>query len=821
MAAVAATLLAAPAARSQETAPTPSSPPPAAEPAPSAPNASKTKSAPPSRAEEAATKEREEIAVDVDLDLTGPARATKPKAIDEVVVTAQKREENVQDVPISITALSETFLEETGTTSLLEIGRFAPNVSINQVTDSRSTAIRIRGIGSSGNNAGIDPAVGVFVDGVYQGRTGLAASLDLADVQRIEILRGPQGTLFGKNTAAGAFSLVTNRPQLDEWSTFIENVNGSYNDHQVRGTVNVPLVEGRIASRLTGYWVKRDGFDTNWYNGEELNDADRNGARLRTLFSLTDDLELLVWGDYGTEQSNCCVGDISSYSGPPSLDVRFPDLAETTGRPLPPLDQFDRMVDADAPSTNDTQLLGAAAELNWNVRDYTVTFINAYRHFDSFSLLDGDFSSYDAVLQMTDETFQQYSSELRLTSPSGERLEWVGGFYFYHQKDDTIGTTGIGPEWQAASALGPIITAEGGADENGYVNNVDTNTHKTWSYALFGQATYSLLDSLSLTIGLRGTYEKKSRVGSQIAGFTLVDAGPFGPDRFADEEFTVFNMSPLASLQYFPTPDAMLFLRFARGFKSGGFNQLRTAGGIDTQFDDEVATDFEAGFRSTWFEQMITLNATAFYTLYDDFQAQAFNGSSFAVTNAGSLRSWGTEVDGVVVPHPSLFLGFGAGFNPTEYEEFDSSPCTAEQDWEVNEDSPLARESCTQDLAGRPLDNAPEWSLTLFANYERELGTIKRFDQPLVGYLRADWSYQSQIFLQQDLDPNLVQPAYNLLNLRTGIRSAEGTWELMFAVQNVTDTNYNVVGIDVPIVNGFTVINGPPRQFLGTIRYRF
>jgi len=773
----------------------------------------------------------EEVAVDVDLELTGPARAAKPKAIDEVVVTAQKRTQDIQDVPISITALTDDFLKDTGSTSLLEIGRFAPNVSLNQVTDSRSTVIRIRGIGSDGTNAGIDPAVGVFVDGVYQGRTGLASSLDLADVERIEVLRGPQGTLYGKNTAAGAISVVTKRPQLNDWDAFFENTWGSYDDRQLRGTVNVPVVDDRVAMRFTGYVAQRDGFDTNRFDGGDRNNVDRNGARFKTLVDITPNLEWLVWADYATEQTSCCVADISSYRGAPSLDVsfgRFPNslvgsLAETTGRRLPRADVFDRVVDANEPPTNDTQLLGLSSELNWTVGEHVVTLLTGYRHFKSFSLLDGDFSSYDAVIQKTDEKFQQWSSELRLTSPSGERLEWVTGLYFYYQKDETEGQTGIGPEWiEASPVIGKAIEALGAADENGDISNFDTNTHETWSYAAFGQGTYSLLDSLSLTAGVRLNYERKARVGSQIAGFKALDAGPFGPDVYADEKFSVFNVSPMGAIRWFPTLDTMVFLSVAQGFKSGGFNQLRTAMGVETQFNDEKSTDLELGFRSTWFDRMITLNATAFHTWYDDFQAQAFDGSAFSVTNAGSLRSWGVEVDGIVVPHPSVMVGFGLGYNPTEYDEFPNSPCTAQQFYDLNRDSPALRvNNCTQDLEGRPLDNAPEWSASLFANYERALGSLPGLGWSVLGFLRADWTYQSRIFLQQDLDPNLQQSGYGLLNLRTGLRTEDEHWELVFGVQNVTDQNFKVTGFDVPIVNGFASIVGPRRQFLGTIRYRY
>ena len=621
---------------------------------------------------------------DSGLQLIAPDPLAPPppreRAVDEMVVTAQKRVENIQDVPISITALDAEFLENSGTTNLLEVGQFLPNVSLNQVTDSRSSAIRIRGIGNDGVNAGIDPAVGVFLDGIYQGRTGLTSSLDLADIERMEVLRGPQGTLYGKNTAAGAINVVTKKPVLNEWDAFLEGTVGNFFAREVRGTINVPLMEDRIATRLTGYWVQRDGFDKNFFNGDRRNDADRNGVRLRTLFNITDDLELLVWGDYSTEQNTCCVADIVTYSGPPALDVRFRDLAASTGRPLPRLDTFDRRVDANEQSTNDIQLLGGAAELNYDtIGDHVLTLLGGYRRFEARSLLDGDFSGYDAVIQDIDEVFQQYSAELRLTSPPSDTFEYVAGLYFYYHEYDLVRQTGIGPEWLDVSGLGPAIRSQGGADANGDVNNFSTNLYETFSYAFFGQGTYSILENLKLTVGLRGTYEVKTRQGSQVAGFTLIDQGVFGPDRNLDEELNVANFSPMGVLQYFPTDDSMVFVRFARGFKSGGFNELRTVGAVQTQFDDEEATDLEAGFRTTWLDQMVTLNTTFFHTWYDEFQAQTFDGVTPSITNAGSLRSYGVEGDLLVVPHESIQLGLGVGWNPTVFEEFPNATCTSRQ----------------------------------------------------------------------------------------------------------------------------------------------
>ncbi|MBM4267063.1 MAG: TonB-dependent receptor [Deltaproteobacteria bacterium] len=763
-----------------------------------------------------------------------PSQRPRDGGVEAITVTAQKRVENIQDVPISITALTAEFIEDSGLTNVLNMAQYLPNVQINAVTDSRSTAIRIRGIGSDGNNAGIDPSVGVFIDGIFQGRTGAASIVDLSDIERIEVLRGPQGTLYGKNTAAGAINVVSKRPVLNEWEGLIEGIAANYSNEEVRGSINVPLIDDRVAARVSGYWVNRDPFDELWSTGAGVNDANRSGARLRTLFDISDDLELLVWADYGNENSTCCVADIIAYDGVPNLDVAFKPggfavppgatvgFLDTLG-PVPPVDPFDRMVDANAPSSNDVTVWGVAGELNYDIGDYVVTWLNAYRTFDSFSVLDGDFSSFDAVFQQTDEQFQQASSELRLTSPYGEDLEYVVGLYFYWQKDDTVGMTGIGPDWLDVSSLGPILEAELGEDAPRVVQNTDTNTHQTFAYAAFGQGTYHFSEEWSLTIGLRGTYEQKDRVGSQIAGFTAVDAGPFGPDRFADESFSVFNLSPMGSLQYFPTDDSMIFARVARGFKSGGFNQLRTVEGLNTQFDDEVATDFEIGFRSTWWDGMVTVNATGFYTLYDDFQAQAFDGNSFAVTNAGSLTSYGVETDALFVPHPMIVFGLGTGYNVAKYDDFPNAPCTAQQAYleRLAAGNLIAPTGCKQDLSGQPLDNAPQWSISSFAQLTYPIGELPLVDWPTLGFLRAEYNYRDVLFLQQDLDEQQIEPPLNLVNLRAGLRTEDEHWELTLWVMNLTDADYQVVSFDVPIVSGYASINGPPRTFGATLRYNF
>ncbi len=751
--------------------------------------------------------------------------------LEEIVVTAQKREQSIQEVPISMTALTSDFVLDSGLTSFGGIQQYAPNVSINPVTDTRSTALRIRGIGSDQTNAGIDSSVGVFIDGIYQGRTGLAASAGLLDIERIEVLRGPQGTLFGKNTAAGAFNITTKKPDFDGPGSMIELVYGSYNQREIRGWINLPVVEDRIATRLAGYVTRRDFFDDN-LSGNGRNDGDSNGFRSHTKFLLSDDLDLLVSADYGTNQDQCCVPDIVDYGGPPNLDTTFgrfnsPDgpfgsLAESTGRPLPTkVDPFDRTVDANTEAINSTSLWGVTLDLNYDLNDYGIRWLTAHRRFDSLSQFDGDFSGYNAVLLRTDEKFLQWSSELQLISPSGEDLEYVLGAYFYYQKDHTEGKLAVLPDWIAASpVIGPSLAATA---VDGEAFNLDTNTHKTWSYALFGQGTYHFSEQWSVIAGLRATFEKKKRVGSQISTLKF-DAGPFGPDQHYNEDpRQVWNFSPMVVLNYAPTEDSMIFGKFARGFKSGGFNQQRVPTGVSTEFNDEEATDFELGVRTTWLDQALTANVTGFYTIYDEFQAQAFNGSALTVTNAGKLTSYGLEADFLAAPHETTTIGGSLGWNVADYNDFVNSPCTAEQTFAHGNvyRPPVVPGPCKQDLSGERLDNAPRVTASLFTQIVYPISDFGIFDYPLLGRFRLEYSYRDFIYLTQDLDPNLTQSPVHLLNLRLGLAPDNERWDIALWTQNALNDGYGVVGFDVPITSGYAVVNGPPRTYGATARLFF
>jgi iron complex outermembrane receptor protein len=739
--------------------------------------------------------------------------------VETITVTATKRAENLQEVPISITAIGGQEVRDAGITEFRQLQAFVPNLQIRPVTDSRSTSVRIRGIGSVGNNAGIDPSVGIFIDGVYQGRTGMSVG-DLLDIQRIEVLRGPQGTLYGKNTAAGAINVLTRSP-VYHYETFLEGVVGNYDDLQLRGSVNAPLVDDRVAVRLSGYKIRRDGFDRNRFDGQRVNDADQYGVRGKLLWDATSALSFELVGDFSEQNTRSFVADVIDYkaAGPSLTDIPFGALATTAGIPLPPADPFDQIVDVNIQPANVVRVGGVALDSRIALGDHELRWLNAWRTYFTDSRFDGDFSRYDAVLAFQDVDLDQFSSELTLVSPDGGRLTYQTGLFLYYMTMETLDRNG----WeQGLVAVGSPLFATP-------TRNVNQNEHDTLSAAAYGEATLGLLDRLDLVGGLRVTYERKTRVGVSVTSPpTVLDAAPIlGPNLFRNEERSVTNVQGRVVLRYSPTDETMVYASFANGFKSGGFNQLRVSPTASSEFDDESSLTYELGVRTQWWNRRLTFNVTAYFTDYDDFQAQSFDGASITVRNAGRLFSYGFESDLLWRPARAegLALGLQVGLNIAEYDSFLGAEATVPAQFQrakaVLPGAPAVVTcalvvDCSQDLSGRSLDNAPRWTVTTFGRYERPLPRW-----PAFWFVRGDYSYTSEQYLAQDLDPNLVQPGYHLLNLRAGLRADDELWELTLWVDNVADSDYLVIGFDVPIISGYAGVKGPPRQYGGTVRVRF
>lgn len=769
--------------------------------------------------------------------------------LEEILVSASRRIESLQEVPMSVTAFSSDFFQDTGVNQLADLEQYTPNFSVSASTDSRSTQIRIRGIGSVGTNTGVDPSVGVFIDGVYQGRAGMSIS-DLVDVQRVEILRGPQGTLYGKNTSAGAISVVTNNPG-EEFESMLELGYNSDEQIEIRGMVNVPFGDSGHGLRLSGFSVERDHLFENTYTGKGVNDASKYGVRGKLLFDLSGSNgspglgEFILSADFTREDTDCCAFAVIDYNGlsplnspatnSPSDELQAQLGLNALGQPILQYTAFEDSEDLsppraapfsddywfDAALTNEVEVGGVGLEWNRDLaNDSTITFINAWRHYESDSAFDGDFTAYSAVGADTIVELDQYSSELRLTSTGGETFDYQGGLYAYYSELDSLGSF-----VQHTSLVNNIRVAPGvtlGDIFPDGTTNFDDNEYTTTSYAAFGQVVWNYNERLSATVGLRYTYEKKERVGSQLTRPSFpIDIPPVaGPDVFLDNERSDTDVSPAVNLRYFFNPDVMGYASVSRGFKSGGFNQRREVSTSSGEFDEEIATNYELGWKASFFDRRLQFNGTFFFVDYEDFQSQTFDGSTLRVTNAGNLESYGTELELVFIPMADMTIGSAIGYNKAEYESFDNGQCTIAQTFHqyyfvdnAQGGSPATDSGCTQDLAGKPLANAPEWTVSSYLQYDLSLS------DDLVSILRLEHSYIGDFYLDEDLDPNLVNDSVNLVNLRVTLSDEARNWEIAIWGRNLLDEEYYAFGLDIPTLGGYGGVVAPQTTYGISLRW--
>ncbi len=774
-----------------------------------------------------------------------PAIAPTDKlTLEEVLVTASRRVENIQEVPMSVSAFSGDFFRDSGVNQLKDLEQYTPNLTIIPGADSNSTSIRIRGIGSVGTNSGIDPSVGLFIDGVYQGRAGMSIS-DLIDVQRIEVLRGPQGTLYGKNTAAGAISIITALP-TDEFESMLEASYDSNEQVELRGMVNIPFGNSGNALRLSGFGIDGDHLYENTYDGQGLNDSNKWGARSRILLDSDDQNgsdglgQLVVSLDYTREDTDCCAFAVIDYDGLSTLNVpvtnnpsaqwqemlglnalgqpimQYNAFEDTAGFKPPKADPFSDDYWMDGDLHNKVEVGGVAVEWNKDLaNENALTLINAWRHYESDSEYDGDFTAYDAVQGSTDIKLDQYSSELRITSPGGETFDTQGGLYAYYSEMDSNGTFAMSQQLVRNIGVGFDVLFPNGT------LNIDDNVYKTTSFAAFGQVVWNYSEKLSATLGLRYTWEKKERDGSQITTPTSpIDIPPVaGPDIYYDESRTDSDASPSINLRYFFREDVMGYALVSRGFKSGGYDQRRTVSGSSGEFDPEKATNYELGWKTTWADSRLQANGALFYVDYEDFQSQTFDGSSIRVINAGNMESYGAELELIFIPMADTIMGTAIGYNKAEYGSFDNGQCTVEQAFGeyyivdgAQGGAPGLASVCTQDLKGKPLDNAPEWTVSSHIQYDMELS------EKLNGVARLEHSYIDSYFLDQDLDTHLQNDEVNLINLRLTVSDKSNEWEVALWGRNLLDEDYYAIGIDIPTLGGYAAITAPEATYGITVR---
>src|SRR6185312_13614716 len=493
-----------------------------------------------------------------------------------LIVTAQKREASIKDVPISITAVSGAKLADHGINKFDDLSLITPDFVVLPQGDSRNSSIVIRGVSTQQANIGQQASLGVFVDGVFMSRTGMGTTQDFFDIERVEVLRGPQGTLFGMNTAGGLINIITKKPDLNTFRGDFDVSYGSYNDLRLRGMVTGPIIPGELAFSLSGYSDSHDGYTWSPVRNQRIDNLRKQGARGKLEFQ-KGNFDATLTLDYQHESSTCCSTVITKVL-PGANVIGFP------AAPLaPPGYPFSRESIASGAYTNPNSGGGVTLEMNWERPGGTLTSLSSYRVWDADPVSDVDEVSYNFLDGFENhQHHQQASEELRFTSPSGRKIEYVAGLFYFWRHSWEFDTVNVGPD---ASFL--AFPGQSG-------QTLDYWTDDDQSFAAFGHVDIHLTDQLTMSGGLRYSVEPQTGFYVQrSSNFIFPNLGPLSQKR--DDR----DLTWQADVSYKVTPDVTAYASIATGFKPGGFDMNRLGNFTGFQFEPENSIDYEAGVKST------------------------------------------------------------------------------------------------------------------------------------------------------------------------------------------------------------------------------
>lgn len=725
-----------------------------------------------------------------------PAPATEEAGGDEIVVTAQKREQSLQDVPLSVAVLSGEQLSNRNITEISQLQTTTPNFSFQGSNNPRGAGIAIRGIGTNNFSSAIEGSVGIVVDGVPIGRQG-AGMTDLFDIQRVEVLRGPQGTLFGKNASAGVLNIVTTDPSYT-WGGRVQATYGEFDEFVLRGTVTGGITQN-LAFRASAYLTKRDGYIRNVFDDSRLNNRDEWGGRAKLLWEPADNIRVLVAGDYSSRDAECCMWTIRSFGNNANVRNQLTAAGIVPG-------PNNREVALDGNTFIRQETYGGSVQVDVeSASGITLTSITGMRWWDAVDNNDADQRPTPALnINNGDSHQRQFTQELRLTSPSGRPFEWVGGLFLFNQ-DYELGNSQQGTFDQT---LPPGVQLSRAI----FVEN------DTQNFAAFADATWHLSDRFNVFGGLRYTVE---RLNTHFRRFPNPGTVLLGPRVDQKSKRVDGAWTWRLGAQFRPTEEITLYGSVARGFKGGGFNALQDSTVLRT-VEPEIPTSYEVGAKTELFDRRVRFNIALFSTDFDDFQAQAIGVSDtgtlvFDVINAGSLRTRGVEADIHINAGGGFTLMGGAAYTKAEYTDFAGAPCYFGQT--VAQGCIVSGGQSRQDLTGKELANAPKVTANATARYETEVSAA---GATVFGQL--SYAYRGKTFTALDLDPKSVQKAYGLLDAQLGFALPGDRMRAWIWGKNLTDKSFVELIYDTPLDSGGQSQFFPStaaRQFGATVEYRF
>ena len=724
----------------------------------------------------------------VDLTLL-PARLTEA-----VVVTARRVEEAAQDVPIPLSVLDRNLVENAGAFNVNRLKELIPTVQFYS-TNPRNSAVNIRGLGAPFGltNDGLEPGVGLYVDGVFYARPA-AATLDFLDVERIEVLRGPQGTLFGKNTTAGAINVTTRKPSFTRSGDFEVNV-GDRGFVQAKASVTSPLGK-KVAGRLSFSGTERGGTIYNVRTQERVNDLNNAGVRGQLLVAPSDTLAILLATDYTRQRPEGYTQVVAGVA--PTLrptNRQFPQIAADLHYTPPSFNAFDRLTDVDSPLRSYQDLGGSALNIDWKVGRGLLTSTSGWRYWNWNPANDRDFTGLPVTtISAAPSKHRQWSEEIRYAATLSPRLNFVAGGFVFHQKINSDPTF---KQEQGAAAARFLLAPSADAATPGLLDGLGFDQYVKYgntSGALFGQVDLSVTDRLRLLPGLRFNYDQKEvDFDQQVYGGLQTDnpalvglqQSILAPQQYQTDVRDT-NLSGQISAAYSIAKTVNAYATYATGFKSVGLN----LNGVPTDAANqpvisaaavkpEDVRNIEVGLK-TEILRGVTANITAFDTAIENFQTQVTNASVGVLrgylANAAKVRVRGAELDANARVNTRLTLYAAVAYSDGKYLSFPDAPPPLEETG-----GPAAK-----DISGSVLPGISKWAVSIAAEYARPQSLVGQAGQL---FAASDISYRSSFSSNASYSKYLIVDGYSLVNARVGFRAASG-WTVFLWSRNLLDRDY-------------------------------
>jgi iron complex outermembrane receptor protein len=674
-------------------------------------------------------------------------QAPETATLQAVTVTATRREEPLQQVPVAVTVLDGEQLERDNRNGVASIAQQVPALNFRTGASNKDTSLFMRGVGTISTSPGVEPTVATVVDGVVYARPG-QATLDLLDLERIEVLRGPQGTLFGKNASAGVLNIVSKAPSA-ETHGYIDQSYYSGNESRTRFGIGGSLIPDTLKASVTTLFGTYDGNVHNKANGQEVNGYNHKGARGKLEFTPNDDVKLTVIGDYMQSHDDTPNGVISQSLTPAFASALSPVRASNDNRDLV----------SDYRSHVDDINKGLSAQLDWNLGDYTLTSITAWRGWNNTQWQDGDrlakvSAAFPGTEDKGDLDFNQYSQELRLASPKGQFLEYVGGLYYMHGKDD---------ETYRRTLITPTATNTGIAD---YSTTSD-------SYAVFGESTLNFTSAFRGIAGLRWTHDDLEYDHRRVSTSATTVSG-IQPGTSSSGSVDEDGWSGRLGVQYDLSDSVMAYLTYSRGYKGPAYNVFFNMQPRDTgALKPETSNNWELGIKATTWNHRLTTNVAVFHSEYSNYQANFFDSVAGQVVtrliNAGSVSTEGVEADYALQATRNLKFSGAIAYTKARIDQF-SCPMGAAASCDVN---------------GKTLPYAPDWKSYVRADYTIPL------DNGLDIELGTDYSWQSEVQYDISQNPDTKQGAYGLWNASAAVADYSNGWRVAVLAKNLTDRSYS------------------------------